>query len=267
MPDDTLLYLYGLVASGAPEPPAALLGIDDGAVRLVPAGPLAGIAGDVDARAYSEEAVARGLTDVRWAGERAAAHERVLTWFVDRTTVVPSSPFSLHESAERLIARIDEQREAMLAALARLAGHQELGVRVWREEEKFAQQLVSRSAALQALEEERAAATPGRRYLLGKRADEMRGAETERVTAEAMRSAYEELAAAARDSRVLPIAPPERGVPRTRAMVLDAVFLVSESSGEEFRRIVGRHAAGGESSGFSWEFTGPWPPYHFVGGA
>jgi hypothetical protein len=264
VPDDTLVYLYGLLAADAPSSPSALTGVDGGTVRLVRAGPLTAIVSDVDAKAYSEVAIAHGLTDVRWAGERAADHERVLTWFVDRTTVVPSSPFSLHESDARLIARIDGQRDAMLRALERLAGHQELGVRVWRDEEAFARQLIERSPALRTLEEERANATPGRRYLIAKRIEALRAAETERVTAEAMHGAFGELSAAARQARALPL--PADRVPQTRTLVLDAVFLVPESSGEDFRRIVGRHVAERAESGFSWDFTGPWPPYHFVDG-
>ena len=172
MPDETLVYLYGIVAAGAPDPPASLAGIGGGAVRLVRAGGLAAIASDVRAQEYSERALAAGLTDVGWAGARAAEHERVLTWFVDRTTVVPSSPFSLHESEERLVQRLAEQAPAMLDALRRLEGHEELGVRVWRVEEPFAVRVLELSPALRELEAERHAATPGRRYLLGRRIEE-----------------------------------------------------------------------------------------------
>lgn len=263
MPDETLVYLYGIVAAGAPDPPASLSGIGGGSVRLVRAGDLAAIASDVQAKEYSEGALAAGLTDVGWAGARAAEHERVLTWFVDRTTVVPSSPFSLHESEDRLVQRLAGQAPAMLDALRRLAGHEELGVRVWRLEEPFAARVLELSPALRELEDERRAATPGRRYLLGKRIDELRGDETERVTTSIVRQAYDELAGVAARAKALPIPTRDRG-PRTRTLVLDAVFLVEASSGDAFRRLVHRHVAAQGASGLEWEFTGPWPPYHFV---
>jgi hypothetical protein len=47
--------------------------------------------------------------------------------------------------------------------------------------------------------------------------------------------------------------------------VLNAAFLVSAAGLEAFQRtlteLVGRHG----SHGFRFDFTGPWPPYHFVG--
>jgi hypothetical protein len=47
-------------------------------------------------------------------------------------------------------------------------------------------------------------------------------------------------------------------------LVLDSAFLVEPARLAEFQRalteIVSRHA----SRGFRFDFTGPWPPYHFV---
>jgi hypothetical protein len=50
------------------------------------------------------------------------------------------------------------------------------------------------------------------------------------------------------------------------SLILDAAFLVAPGSIEDFQReltsIVARHG----SRGFRFDFTGPWPPYHFVRG-
>jgi hypothetical protein len=47
-------------------------------------------------------------------------------------------------------------------------------------------------------------------------------------------------------------------------MVLNAAFLVSPSVLEDFQKtltaLVERHG----QHGFRFDFTGPWPPYHFV---
>jgi hypothetical protein len=48
-------------------------------------------------------------------------------------------------------------------------------------------------------------------------------------------------------------------------MVLNAAFLVAPAALSEFQRtlttLVERHG----NQGFRFDFTGPWPPYHFVG--
>ncbi len=263
MPDDSLRYLYGVVPGSAPAPPASLRGIDDTPVRLIELGDIAAIVSDVPATGYDEAAIAMGLQDVRWAGSRAAEHERVLTWFVDRTTVVPSTPFSLHASDDRVRARLGEQRDVLLRAIDRLAGHQELGIRIWRNEAVFASSLIQRSPALAALEGERRAASQGKRYLLGRRIEGLRAGEAQRLTMQAVESAYVELGEAATRSRVLPI-PANPDEARARTLVLDAVFLVAESSGAQFRDVVRRRMEEQGAAGLEWEFTGPWPAYHFV---
>jgi hypothetical protein len=52
--------------------------------------------------------------------------------------------------------------------------------------------------------------------------------------------------------------------PATGTMVLNAAFLVAPSALEAFQRtltsIVERH----DQRGFRFDFTGPWPPYHFA---
>lgn len=263
VPGDTLRYLYGVVPASAPAPPPSLRGIADAVVRLLDVGTLAGVISDVPASDYDEGAIAAGLSDVRWAGARAAEHERVLTWFVDRTTVVPSTPFSLHASDERVRARLDEQHELLEASLRKLAGHAELGVRIWRDEAAFAARLQALSPSLSALEAERSAAAPGRRYLLGRRLEALRGEEGERVTANVVGSAFSALRAVAARAHALSI--PQAGdEERSRTLVLDAVFLVADSSGEEFRRVVKRLMDAQHDAGLEWEFTGPWPAYHFV---
>ena len=61
----------------------------------------------------------------------------------------------------------------------------------------------------------------------------------------------------------IPKAPTTDGAARG-TMVLNAAFLVPEDGLENFQRMLsslderhGRH-------GFRFDFTGPWPPYHFV---
>ena len=56
--------------------------------------------------------------------------------------------------------------------------------------------------------------------------------------------------------------------PAAGIMVLSAAFLVPHDRVAEFQRaltaLVDRH--GREGRGFRFDFTGPWPPYHFARG-
>lgn len=263
MPDDSLVYLYGVVPGSAPEPPESLRGIDETSVRLVAAGKLAGVVSTVAAGAYRAEALDARLSDVGWVGQRGMEHERVLTWFVDRTTVIPSAPFSLHATDERVRERLAGHAVQLERTLERVAGHREMGIRIWRDEARFAEHLGRRSAALMEMEQAITAATPGRRYLLQKKLDALRAEERARVSGELVRRAERELRAAAADACLLSI-PPIEGQPRDRTLVLYAAYLVPSTGGAAFDEAVQRVAAEHLETGLEWEYTGPWPPYHFV---
>lgn len=265
-PGESILYLYGVVTGKSPSPPPDLRGIDDAPVRLVPAGSLAAVVSEVDAAAYSREAIEAGLTDVRWAGERGVEHERVLTWFVDRTTVIPSAPFSLHAAEKRVIERLEEHRPRLEEAARRLAGHREMGIRIWRLEKTFAAHLAEHSPPLRQLAVEMEAAAPGRRYLLGRKYEELRAEESVRMTEKIVRQAAGELRPFAADARSLPI-PGVGPADRTRTLVLHAAYLVADAKSKDFEATVQQLAGSHRQAGLEWEFTGPWPPYHFVGGA
>lgn len=269
MADDTLLWAYGVVADDTvPAIPATLRGIRGAPVRLVGAGGVSAIASAVPAGEFDEATLERRMTDLEWVGARGQEHERVLTHFADHGPTVPFSPFSLHADEERLAARLADQREVLLRALARLAGKRQWGVRVWREGEAHAAAVGRLSPAVQAADREIASAGPGRRYLLEKKRATLVAEEGARLLHAHLEEALRQLAAVADGARSLPIA---RGATSgatsgARQLVLDAMFLVETARYDEFAAAVNAGAARGAELGARWEFTGPWPAYHFADG-
>jgi hypothetical protein len=258
----SLLYLYGLAGTDAPAPPADLRGVEGAPVRSVPLGSVVAVVSAVPADEYGEAEVEARLTDLAWVGERGVAHERVLGWFADRGPVIPLAPFSLHRDEARLRERLAPLEAGFRDTLERLRGRREYGVRVWRTDAASAH-LGALSPAIRSLEEEIAAASPGRRFLLQKKhqavcRDELRG-----VGAAVARDVFDALAAAAERAVALSIAVPDSG-PAPRVLVLHAAFLVEESAFAGFRDAVSRRASELGVLGFECEFTGPWPPYHFA---
>jgi hypothetical protein len=60
--------------------------------------------------------------------------------------------------------------------------------------------------------------------------------------------------------------PVNSGAPREQGRaILNASFLVAPSRLVDFQRVLTAMVEKYESSGFKFDFTGPWPPYHFVG--
>jgi hypothetical protein len=259
---DTLTYLYAVVPGDAPEPPAGLAGIDGAPVRLVRAGGLAAVVSEVAADAYREEVLDARTADLAWMGARGAAHEAVLLHLADRGPVLPLTLFSLYRGEERVRALLETDGERLRRGLERVAGRRQWGVRLWRVDARVGEHLDALSPRLAELAAEIAAATPGRQFLLRKKAEGMRAEELRAVGADAARQAYAALGPLAAEARTLPLS--GRAAENGRALVLDAVFLVDEDAFAAFQRGVTAEAHRRGETGFELEFTGPWPPYHFA---
>lgn len=262
MSNATLLYLYGVVSAEAPAPTAEVQGLEGASVRLVRVDDLAAVVSELPLEGYDERTLDTRMSDVQWVGERGLAHERVLTWFVDRGPVVPFTPFSLHHGEEAVTERIRERVALLRDALGRVQGRREWGIKLWRDEERFAERLDAESPVLRELGAELEGASAGRRFLLVKKRDALRTDEARRISHETARAVFRALTDCAVGSRALELPPPIARGPR--ALVLHAAFLVSDEEYGAFEELVQQLATTYTRKGFDWEFTGPWPPYHFT---
>jgi hypothetical protein len=102
--------------------------------------------------------------------------------------------------------------------------------------------------------------------LIERKLDTERKTELRAIGARVGREILEGLRTLAVDAFSSPLAPRASVGAGTveNPLVLDAAFLIAPAELEAFQKalaaIVGRHG----SRGFRFDFTGPWPPYHFV---
>ena len=256
-------YVYGVVLRGfdlarAPE------GLEDTRVELCEGGELAALVSRIDGRDYEPAAVERATENVEWLASRAVAHDRVLTWVSDHGPVVPLPIFSLFSGAPAVQHMLRGRSAQLVEALRRAASGREYALRVYRIDSEIMKSAVELSPKLAQLRDAAAAATPGQRYLLERKLDTERKNELHAITSRVARSVMDALRPLAIDVSESRIAP--RGTHGTAdaALILDAAFLVEPVALERFQReltaIVDRHS----SQGFRFDFTGPWPLYHFV---
>jgi hypothetical protein len=256
-----LLYLYGLTSADAPDP-GGVAGLHEGPVRLIRDAGLAGIVSEVPAGPYSADHLEARMADLEWMGRRGVEHERVLNWFVDRGAVVPLAPFSLHANEDRVRERLRELAGRVGPLLERLAGRREWGVRV-RRTPAVAHHLGELSPRLRALIEQIDGASPGRRYLLERKLDAARADELRSAVDRLARDWFGRLAERAEQAERLPIAV-QSDSSDAEVPVLHAAFLVADEALPGFERALADLVGHFSALGFAWEFTGPWPPYHFV---
>lgn len=92
--------------------------------------------------------------------------------------------------------------------------------------------------------------------------EQARKDELRRVGTAVAAAAYAELSARAIASAQDPL--PKPTVEQTGAAVLNASFLVAHDRIDDFRAAVTDLVHTHDHRGFRFEFTGPWPPYHFA---
>ncbi|HEX6533416.1 MAG TPA: GvpL/GvpF family gas vesicle protein [Gemmatimonadaceae bacterium] len=258
---DRVTYVYGIVPATldvATAPP----GIDGEAVHAERAGALAALVSRVDGAVYAGGVAEARAGDVAWVGPRAVAHDAVLTWASERGGVIPLPMFTLFSDADAVRAMLREREGTLVPVLERVAPAQEYTLRLFRLESLARAALGASDPAVAELERQAAAATPGQRYLLERKLQKERAVALDRASAEAGSSTFAALARCALGAARDPL--PTRPDDGEGTAVLVASFLVRRDALDEFRAEVSRIAGELEPRGYRVEFSGPWPPYHFV---
>lgn len=260
---EQLIYVYAIVPSGLSlrEPDQ---GVDGSAVERIDEGALSALVSRVDARRFASESIAEMSLDLDWLAPIARAHDAIVTRASDAGAVIPLPLFTLFLDDERVRAMLRERRADLGHILKRVAKGREYTIRVHRLDQELLEHGLARlSEHIAALERDAAAASPGQRYLLERKIEREKRDELHRVGAEVAEETLSVLSAHALESATDPL-PAPRGEGGRGSAVLNAAFLVSADALDEFRRTLTNHIGRYEPIGFRFEFTGPWPPFHFV---
>lgn len=258
-----LFYVYGVVASSV-ETATAPKGIDGGAVSLIPNGEVAALATSVSAEDYAPDKVEALTADIDWVSQRAMAHDKVLTWASDAGAVIPFPMWTLFRDAKAVKAMLAKRMKELEETFSRIGNGREFIVRVYVQPGVLKDSLGQHSPELSALEAEAAKASPGQKYLLERKIENIRKDAGRDVTVNAAGEIHDALRATSMDSaREQPV---NSGAPREQGRaILNASFLVAPARVVDFQRALTQMVTKYEPSGFKFDFTGPWPPYHFVG--
>lgn len=221
-----MIYLYALASARGLTSPAQP-GLDGAPVRVVDHVGLSAVVSERGGSALVAD------TDSMWA------HERVVEEVMDATTVLPVRFGTQFRTEAELRQTLERSGEALVAALARLAGKVELGVRaLWPAEPDPGQPRPD----------------SGRGYMMARLEAMRRGADRRQRAAAVASALHDPLARLAHDST--------RRVLVTDRLVLSGAYLVSKDRIGEFRDVVAElEAAHPELEVFC---TGPWPPYSFA---
>jgi hypothetical protein len=206
------------------------------------------VATDVPADRYAGEALDAALRDLDWVAKIAVGHEAVVEHFARQpdVTVVPMKLFTMFSSDERALAEMRRRRKDIAAAVRRIAGAQEWGVRIMR------------GSAL-APARQASAERGGVAFLAARKRARDASREAALAAVEAADTAFARLSAVARAVRRR-----DREREGTPPPLLDAAFLVPATRRAAFQAAAREQARACRDAGAVMTLTGPWPAYNFV---
>lgn len=262
----SIWYVYGIVSSEMPETTLPV-GLDDTGVALERHDRIAALVSVLESDQYAPAALETNSGDVEWLSPRAVAHDRVLTWASDRGggAVVPLPMFSLFSGQQAVRSMLRERASQLTSTLARVARGREYALRVYRVDAELLGAVTSLSPRLNEMAKSAESASPGQRYLLERKLDGEKKVELRALSQRIVEEIVSELRPHTLGVVRSPIPRVADAETATRGtMVLNVAFLVAPEQFEALQRtltsLVTRHGA----HGFRFDFTGPWPPYHFV---
>jgi hypothetical protein len=201
--------------------------------------------------------------EVGWIAPRASAHDAVVTWAGDRGPVLPLPIFTLFHDESRVRAMLRDRAAELRATLERVGAGEEYGLRIFRLDDRLHAHIGKLSAAVASLERQAREASPGQRYLLERKLEAARRDEARRIAGEVARETFETLGSLALEAVREPL-PAKGRDDATGVAILNAFFLVRRGALAPFQAALTAIVRERERNGFRFDFTGPWPPYHFV---
>ncbi len=238
------LYLYGVSATQAK--PASILaaGMDgDSRVHAVKVGDLLCWIAAVDAEEFGAKLNAN-MEDLEWLADASVRHQRAMAEIAEHASVLPARFGTVFLSRESLQQHILEQKKSLAAALKRVSGADEWGVKVFRETSRAAAAVIT--------------AASGKDYLQ-KKATLMHSAEN-RGADEEIKEFAAELAKICRAS-----AATGKVSGNQPGLMWQASFLLPRGKQKQWDSLLKKWANRWDDSR-RIEATGPWPPYSFVSG-
>ena len=233
------LYFYG-VSRGRTRALQSLRGID--AIGMVENCECSGLTcwfSRVDGGEYGER-LAQNMENIEWLANASVQHQRVVGSIAEAASILPARFGTVFLGEKSMTADVNARKAALTAALKRIDGAAEWGVKVFAE-----------AAPVPAARP----ATSGTDYLKQK-SEQIRSRAIPGAPPE-LKKMNEDMAKAAVASVVV------RGKTPQPGLLWQASFLVKRTAEKAFHEVLRRYAAKLASARI--ETSGPWPPYSFAG--
>lgn len=244
--------------------------------------------GDIEALAsyvplneYDEASLEKNLQHLEWIAPRAQAHETIIESVMRFCTVIPIKFCTIFRDEFKVSAILKQNFDKFESLLDYLRDKQEWGIKVYVNSNKigevdFSDPTLSRSGEVSQsrtadgessvevnkLDEKLAVASEGAAYFLKKKRDDMVKENAEKILRGLTEKIYDKLRSWSVENRRNKLLG-RQSTGRSDDMILNVALLLTRSDVERVKSKIDKLAAGYSSKGFTFELSGPWPPYNF----
>ncbi|MBE3115803.1 GvpL/GvpF family gas vesicle protein [Candidatus Bathyarchaeota archaeon] len=247
-------YLYCIVSSGN-EKDFGKIGVEDSSVYIVAFNDIGAVVHRCEAKPYETATKEK-------AGKWLLAHQYVVDLATEEFgTVIPLTfDTILKGDNERLKKWLSEEYQQLKDLSTRLEGKAEYGVQIFLEND-FVDRLLDNSQEIQDLKKKLETTGSGASYLLKKKLEHGRQLEKQLAIDKYAKDLYTQIEKLVNDVK---IGSTSKEVPekwKGKQMILNVACLAHKDKVENLGNMLGAL----KNEGFAVRFTGPWPPYSFVG--
>lgn len=259
------VWAYAITAESGAADLSWLTGVGGAPVRAAACSGLTMLVSDVSLAEFGQTALRENLEDLDWLDAVARAHHHVIDAAARLFPLLPTRLATVYSSDDAACAALTERGTELRAALDRVGGRVEWGVKAYAEPTASDESVSPREPAGARAGRgagDGAGSGAGLAYLKRRRAALAADQQARSATVAAARSVHARLAGHAVDSRLHP--PQAAQLSGVRLpMLLNAAYLIGADEGTSFTAAVAAEAAAHPE--LRIELTGPWPPYSFAG--
>lgn len=207
---------------------------------------------------FDEENVRKNLNDMEWLNTKVRLHEKLIEGVMKNNCLVPFKFATVFKSEQRMIAEIGEHEEELRDNLSYFEGKEEWGIKIYCDMPCLNNFLSREDEKILNMDKDISSSTPGKAFFLKKRREEMINNMTF-VYSQDFLNRLKEVSIHLCINRLLP----KEITCKDDEMILNSAFFVNKNKRENFLNIVDFLRAQYGRCGFSFDCTGPWPPYNF----
>lgn len=262
----TGFYLYGIMSVQSAEALSELpaQGIDpQHPIFLVKFQELMAVVSRVALEHFGEQAMRDNIKDTEWLRERVRAHASIMEQFKVTGTLIPMRFGTVINDEEGVRDLLNARYHQYIEMLQQLDGRQEWGLRMYLDRTQLAGRV---NLSNRRIEDSLDQISKGVARFVRDEMDKMGSLDeselVELLTENCIKRSHDALLKYAENGLFKPLK--AQAVYGPGEMILNAAYLVPLDQEAEFRAEVDQITATYSPMGFTFELTGPWPPYHFV---